>query len=301
MKPNLFTIFNFLPLVVAAAGLSGLAPAQDTEIDIQARERSIPVLEQRIADRETQIGELAGDILKFHQRLDGKLGRMVERLASIKDSAKSGYRVGKVKMEVIDGLKETVEAFVGRRASLERELQNEKSGLPRESVEAEIDHFDAHVDQHIEQMLELSKSFTRDQNVEKYESVGGAGYYDNGLGWYEESVEISDEWRQNRRDRTMDKKQRGEVLGALENSIERCDSRIAGLRGDLKNESLSSFERQVIQSELDAHLSMRRKRGMQKEELLVVEQQLGFHLREGRASIEGAAFSISPVNTELCA
>jgi len=249
-----------------------MAEAQKTPIDLESRKATIPVIEERIAERDAQILEIANDIMKVHQRLDDKLSRLVKRLSGIKDSAKSGYRVSKLKMEAIATLQETVETFQARRAALARELKVGRTGIPKNLVADEIEHFDAHIEMHIKQMLELSKSFTQDENVEKYKSIGGSGYYDGGVGWYEESVEISDEWRQNRRDRTMDKKQREEVLGALRKSVARCESRVGALKSDLKDSKLSEIDRGVLKEELDVHVAMLETRKQQIEELLVVDR-----------------------------
>ncbi|MEP2775409.1 MAG: hypothetical protein ABJQ29_01620 [Luteolibacter sp.] len=260
-------------LTIAFAGaLTSASFSQEKEIDLEARKASIPIVEARVKERYKRIEEIGSDIVRLHGRIDDQLGRMVERLSAIRDSAKSGYRVSKAKMELMAGLEGAVEAFRKQRSAVELGLRTGKSGVPREIAGEEIGHLDSHVEKHIAQMLEISKSFTQDENVEKYEEAGGGGYYDYGTGWYEDSLGISDEWRQNRRDQTMDKKQKAEVFDALDNSIERCEQLVAARREDLKKESLSSFEREVIQSELDAHLSMLRKREMQKDELVIVDE-----------------------------
>ena len=263
-------------LTIAFAGaLTSASFSQEKEIDLEARKASIPIVEARVKERYARIEEIGNDIVRLHERIDGQLGSMVERLAAIRDSAKSGYRVSKVKMELMAGLEGAVEAFRKQRSAVELGLRTGKSGVPREIAGEEIGHLDSHVEKHIAQMLEISKSFTQDENVEKYEEAGGGGYYDYGTGWYEDSLGISDEWRQNRRDQTMDKKQKAEVFDALDNSIERCEQLVAARGEDLKNESLSSFEREVLQSELDAHRSMLGKRKMQKNELVIVDDPTG--------------------------
>jgi len=259
-----------LILALSLASL-GAEETQDKTIDLEARKATLPVIEKRIVEREAQVVEIANDILELHKRLDGKLEGMVERLSSIKDSARSGTRVSKLKMEALEQLQKTVETFRKNRAALVAELRSGKSGLSPETVDAEVDHLDSHVEKHIAQMLKLSKSFTQDENVQKYETVGGGGYYDSGYDWYEGSVEISDEWKQNRRDRIMDKKQREEVVGTLNESIEHCERRVGALRDDLKDGKLSDVEREIIQQELDSHLGMLKTRREQVDGLLVVE------------------------------
>lgn len=257
-------------IMAIAGGSTWPSVAQEEKIDLEARKRSIPIIEERISQRNAQIAEIGSEILQLHKRMDEKLGRMVDRLAAVKDSVKSAHSVGRVKMEIIEGLQKAVEAFQARRLALERGLLEGKSGIPKEVIKNEIGHFDHHVEMHIEQMLKISKSFTQDENVKRYESRIEGGSYASG--WSRPLIKVSDKWRQNQKDRTMDKKQREEVITALKKSIAGCESRIKDLRGDLEDKSLSESDKEVIQSDLDSHLSMLQTRQAQVEDLLVVEK-----------------------------
>ncbi|MHB1083082.1 MAG: hypothetical protein ACYC67_27060 [Prosthecobacter sp.] len=257
-----------LTLTMAIAGaLLGASMAQESEIDLEARKRTIPIIEGRIKERTAQIAEIGNDILQLHKRVDERLGRMVGHLAAVKDSVQSGFNVGNVKIEMIKGLEKAIEDFQTRRLALERGLREGKSGIPPSIIEHEIHHFDEHVEMHIEQMLELSKSFTKDKDVQRYVSVTGSN-----SGGYWDGIETNDEWRQNLKDRSTDKKQRAEVKAALEKSIVRCESLISGLRHDLENKNLSVIEQGVLKSELDTHLTMLNRRRSQVDELLVAEE-----------------------------
>lgn len=244
--------------------------AQEEKVDLDARKQSIPIIEERISQRNAQIAEIGSEILQLHKRMDEKLGRMVDRLAAVKDSVKSSHSVGRVKMEIIEGLKKAVEVFQARRLALERGLLEGKTGIPREVIKNEIGHFDHHVEMHIDQMLKLSKSFTQDENVKRYESRVEGGSHASG--WSRPLIKVSDTWRQNQKDRAMDKKQREEVITALKKSIFGCESRIKDLRKTLEDKSLSEIDRGVIQSDLDSHLSMLQTRQAQVDDLLVVEK-----------------------------
>ena len=238
--------------------------------DLEARKASIPVLENHIRERESQRTELANDVLGLHARIDAKLNRTVQRFTGIKDSAKSGYRISKAKLELIDGLQKAVEAYQSRRNDVFQKIRRADSPIPKKVRIGEVEHFDHHIEQHIEQMLKISKSFTQDEDVEKYELDSGGGTYDGFWGW--ESSRISDEYRQNRRDRIMDGKQRDEVTKALKNSANRCESLISGLREELKSKKLPAADRELIQDELKKHSAMRENRQQQLEDLLVIRQ-----------------------------
>lgn len=161
-------------MVLAIASL-GAEESTGEAIDLKARKASLPIIEKRIVEREAQVVEIANDMLRLHQRLDKNLDGIVEKLSGIKDSARSGYRVGKLKMEMIEQLQKTVDTFRSQRAALVTELQTGKSQLSPETINVEVVHLDSHVEMHIAQMLKLSKSFTQDENVQKYETVGGGG------------------------------------------------------------------------------------------------------------------------------
>lgn len=239
-------------------------------IDIEARKASIAPLERRIKDREAQIAEHSNDLLRIHARVGGKLDRAVQRLTSIKDSAKSGFRVSAAKLELMKGLQSSVERFQRERRKAFQDIKDMDSARQKKIHQGELDHFDKHIEKHIDQILLLSKSFTQDENVKKYEQDSGGGYYDGY--WYQESVRISDEYRQNRRDRIMDKKQKTAVTAALTKSKERCHSLITTLQQNLNQKSTTAEDRKLIEDELARHQRMLYTRQQQLDELLLVNK-----------------------------
>lgn len=264
---------NFtLPLLLTSLFM-GVAAGQDKKIDLEARERSVEVLESRIEDQNRRVSALGKEIMALHQGLGAKFKRLVDRLSAITDSPRSGYRVGKTKQEVIADLKTTAESFITKRDSLERSLNMDDSparGVV--AVQEEIDHFNAEADRQLAQMVELSKSFARDKTVEKYNEVGGSGSDYGGYGWYEDTIEISDEWRQNRRDRSMNNQQREVVMGVLDRAIERCTANIRRAEVLLDSPDLSELERQILTAERDSHKSMLERRKRDKDQMLDYEQ-----------------------------
>jgi len=263
---------NTITLAMLAISVS-IGWAKEPAIDIEARMDSIPIIEDNIEAREAQMTEIANDIIRLHRRLDSKLESLVNQLTRIKDSTRSGYRVSKLKMDAIGGLRQSVQTYQRKRAEMIVAIREGRSGIPKEILEREAEHFDEHIEKHIEQMLNISKSFTQDAKVKKYESIEGGGYdYGYGYGWDADVVQISDEWKQNRRDRTMTRKQRKEVIDAFDRSIRRCEQLIARMRDDLKDQSLSKTDRALMRSELNRHLAMFDKRNHQRSQLLLVEQ-----------------------------
>lgn len=255
---------NTILLAVAVATV-GTCFAQEAKVDLEAQKRITNVLEMRLNVRNTQIRTLRDDILKLHKEMDESVNQMVDRVATLKDSVGSAKRVGNLKIEMIQGLEESIETFRGKRMALSQKLQEGNSSISKETIKGEITHFDEHMEMHLDQMLKLSKSFTQSEDVKKYASYSG-----DGGGWYGDAIEISDEWQQNRRDWYSNKNQRKIVNAALEKSIDRCNLRIRGLQANLEEKNLSEIDRKLIQSELDTHLSMLAMRQSEVKELLVV-------------------------------
>ncbi|GAA5483976.1 hypothetical protein [Haloferula sargassicola] len=265
MKTIITTIIS-LPLLLP------LISAEEESADMRERERIVELMEARVEAGDQRIVELANEIQTIHHRLNAKLERLVGKLARLEDSPDSGFRLGKAKIEVIEGLEAAVEEFVAQRRTLEQKLRAGTEERAVGDVQMEIDHLDAEVVKHLDQVVKLSLSFARDEHVKKYESVGGSGYYTGGYGWFEETVQISDEWRQNRHNRTMDREQREQVTGILDRAIARCEASIRRAETALENDNMSSEERQILQTEIDAHRSMLDKRKAQKDELLFEPQ-----------------------------
>lgn len=258
--------------VAALVGMMGLASGEETgeeQIDLAARQRSIPILESHIKEREERLAEIVTDMKRLDDRVETRIDRIVTKLASVKDSEKSGYRMSQVKMRAIEGLKNTIQTYQTKRAALVTEAREGRYGIPLEVLEGDAKVFNTRIEKRVAQILEISKSFTQDQDVEKYRKVAGGGR--TWGGWHEDLEEISPEYRQNRRDRTMDAKQSKEVLGALKKAIERHETRISDLKLFLER-TMSSTDRALLEAELKHTEEMLAVRKEQYREMLEVGQ-----------------------------
>ncbi|GAA5494841.1 hypothetical protein SAMN02745181_2879 [Rubritalea squalenifaciens DSM 18772] len=238
------------PFVIVVSFCSPFAFGQDEQaIDMEARRKSIPALEKRIDERSERLKVLAADIIRLDKRVESQIDQIVNKLASIKDSQSSGRKVSQLKMQAMEGLGKSAQRLQSRRSEVLRELK--KTGS--EGLKEEIDTLDKLTETRVEQIVKISNSFTQDEDVKKYESDGGYEYYSGGSFWYVENERISEEWKQNRRDKSMDKKQRDAMEGALKKSITRYESLIAGMKDKLENRDLSPEDKELIQSELQRH------------------------------------------------
>ena len=259
-----------LALTACLIGAATAQQADDHPINLEERKASIPILEEHLKEREARLADIASDIIRIDQRLEGNVDKIVKKLASISDSEKSGYRVSQVKMDAMKGLARSIQNYQSKRATLIQEVREGRSGIPDEVLESDAAKFDERIEKRVNQILDLSKSFTQDQDVEKYQKVSGGGYSWNG--WNEDLYEISDDYRQNRRDRTSDKKQNTEVMEALKKSIERHESLIAGMKDSLANRTMSKSDRTLMELELKRNEEILATRKDQFREMIEVGQ-----------------------------
>lgn len=239
-------------LVCVVACSSPWAFAQEKQaVDIEARRQSIPVIEERIKERTERLTALASDIVRLDKRVESQIDQIVNKLASIKDSQATGRKISKLKMDAMEGLAKSAQRIQTQRAAVMRDLK----ATGDEGLKEEIDTFNQLAEKRVEQIIKISNSFTQDADVKKYESDEGYEEYRSisGETWYIENERISDEWKQNRRDRSMDKKQRDAVEAALKKSITRYESLVAGMENQLKNQNLSDTEKELVEDELQSH------------------------------------------------
>ncbi|MFD2160133.1 hypothetical protein ACFSW8_14605 [Rubritalea tangerina] len=271
MKPLPIAITT-LSLTMGAISAQTEAPAKEKEVPMTLEERkaSIPSLENHISERRGRLEEISVDVLRLDDRLEKKVDNIVNKLASLKDSESSRRRVSQIKMAAMEGLVKDAKEYQSKRAELIRELQKKKPSQPKDMVEGDVQIVDDRVEKRVEQVLLLSKSFSQERDVKKYTN-GGGGYYGWGGGW-NSNERVSEEWRQNNRDKSMNKKQRDAVKAALEKSITRYESLANGVEQKLKSKEISAEYRELLMSEQAHYNRVLENRKRQLADFVLVEQ-----------------------------
>jgi len=226
--------------------LAGLATAQDAEpIDLEARRQSVVTIKQHITMREERLAEVAADIRTRGEATDKKIGRIVDMLAGMKDSQSSKRRISDLKGEAIAGLKKMLEVYKRERNGIATKLRGDKS-QPVEALLKDMENIDKLGEKRAAQIVELVKSMPGGEDISKYETDSTSDY--NGVVY--ENSRISEEWRQNRRDRVESEKQRRDAQDALKKSIEDLERRQATLKTQLAGGKLNDTEKQLYEQEL---------------------------------------------------
>ncbi|MGC4014051.1 MAG: hypothetical protein QM755_05960 [Luteolibacter sp.] len=219
-----------LVLLVATTRAEDTPKADAPVMDMEARKASVVTLRRHVAQREERLGEISGEILSLDKRLETKIDGIVKMLSELKDSNDSKTKVARTKQDAIASLKRTIDAYVAKRADIREEMKTTTSSSDRDALAADAKRFDSRISKRIDQIAEITKSMTQHEDVKKYESTGGGGYW-NGV--YYDDTRISEEWKQNRRDARLSDSQRKDLTDALRDSIEDLKQQESGLKTKL--------------------------------------------------------------------
>ena len=229
---------------------AGLAVAQEPQQpDLEARRQSVVTLKQHLAMREKRLAEVAAEIRERGAATDKKIGELVDMLAGLKDSQASKRRISEVKGEAIAGLERMLQVYKDERRNIVRKLRSDGS-TPAEALKKDMEAIDALGEKRVAQIVELVKSMPGGQDIAKYETDGSYEY--NGVAY--ENSRVSEEWRQNRRDKVESEKQRREVQQALEKAIAELGRRQDTLKAGLAGGKLTAPETELFEQEL-GHVS----------------------------------------------
>lgn len=266
---------------VVMAGMVSPMFGQDTPtsvIDYEARVKSVVVLKDYVAQREQRFGALRADLKNLDARVEERVDYLVKTLAGLKDSKESRIKVATLKGEVIDGLSRSIAIYRQKRMAVLERMRNERT-VPDSELAADIDRFDQRIGKRIGQITELAKSLDGYREVPKYERTGS--YVD---GWYDETVRISDEYKQNRRESSKTGKERDGLMDDLNKAIKNQEDRRRTIADSLAGQKLAATDRTIKEQELgrvDALLDNLRQR---RRELAIPERMAKQELGKDEAS-----------------
>jgi hypothetical protein len=144
------------------------------------------------------------------------------------------------------GLKRTIEYYNQHRDAIREQLRTGKSALPKETLEKDLAILDGRVDKRVKQIAEIAKSFPDPQELEKYVTTSVAGWN----GWTYANEEISEAWKQNRRDSRHTGSAREGFTKAMNDAIEHLRQRNAYLAGKVQSPNVPEAEKDYYRTEI---------------------------------------------------
>lgn len=252
---------------ICCATVVGAVAESEVPMTMEEREASVVRLEERIAERRARLNEISLDALRLDDRLESKVDAIVNKLASLKDSQSSKRRISQIKMQAMESLVNDAKNYQQNRAALIRELRKNDPSQPADLVKKDVALLDDRLEKRVAQVLKLSASFTQEKDVEKYKGNGRgnrAYSYHGWDGWYS-NERVDEKWRQNRRDKSMNKRQRDAVHEGLKKSLEEYERKLATVNRQLDSKTISAEYKALLESE-KKHLE---------EVIAIREKQLG--------------------------
>ncbi len=227
-------------------GTGSILAAETPDIDMAAREASVVTLQKHVDQREKRLAEVNAEIRGRGQATNAKIEELVKMLSDLKDSQDSKRRISQVKAEAVAGLKRMIGIYQSERSKISEQLQRNHPASA-EALKADTKIIDDLVEKRAADIVELVKSMPGGEDVAKYERDSET-YYD---GVYYENSRITEEWRQNRRDKVQSEKLRRETQQALAKAIEDLKRRQGALKGAVSESGISAAEREIQQEELN--------------------------------------------------
>jgi len=239
--------FGLKGAILGLAISSSLPLYSQQEIDIDARRKSIVTLEQHIAQKNERLEDLASDIRSLDGRVEEGLEEIVLKLSEVSDSDSSRVQVSQMKGEFVGLLRKSIDFYGRHRDQIKEQLRTGSNAIPKETLESDLAIFNERIEKRVEQIKKIAESFTEPKDLEKYEVTSTSSW-----GWRSNEVEeISDAWRQNRRDSQQTDSMRGQMMKGLEESVDHLTQRNAYLSEKLKTDRISESERMLYQSDLE--------------------------------------------------
>lgn len=244
MKLIAFTWF-----IVASLAIAQTPPAGELDADRQAAN----ALTLHLAIREARLAEVTSEIMERSKKMDTRIGDLVTLLTNVRDSQSSRRVVSQVTGEAIGNLKSMIEIYQRERRTIAERLRTDRSA-PADALNSDVDTIDALIERRKNDIIALARSIPGNENLPRIEQ-GSWGYSSFHGGWFDNS-RVSDDWRQNRRDRVQSTIQLREVQRALEESLGDLRQRQRRLVTALGNTNLTAPQREIQQQELERVLVM---------------------------------------------
>lgn len=237
-----------LSLAVSAL-VSVTASSHAEEMTMEARRQSVTNLEQHLDQRGLRLGSIAEDINSLDGRVETGIEKIVTMVSTIGDSEDSKLRIAQLKGDIVTRLRKSIEFYDRQRNTLKEELRKENTPIPRETLTSDLNIFNERIEKRVEQIKTIAASFPAPEDLEKYVVTDTHSW-----GWRTyQNEEISEAWKQERRDSKQTDSMQKQLLTGLEESIEHLNKRNGFLSGKLKGTNISATERELYQSDLEGN------------------------------------------------
>ena len=230
-------IFSFLILTAAVALHAGAA-------ETYTREHMVEMVEQQ----EANVEKLTNEFFTLNEELERQLKTVVTTIASLEDSRDSKTRVTRMKQDLIDQLRTSIQTlnrqYAHNKATIDR-MSPEAQGDAPEGLAAEI--LKEKMKERVDLVMTLANSLESHKDVQKYDYYFDTnGYYNNrNNNQVKVSKRKSDEFKQNRDQTWQTKQGRKDLLTGIEEAEFKLTQKRNHLIAEQKRLNSSEFQTDI--------------------------------------------------------
>ncbi len=179
--------------------------------------------EAALTAREQRADLLLDELKALDARIEGRIEVIVGSLRRIGDSKDSRTKVARMKIQTIEGLKNSISYYQTKRAALQEELRKPTLRLTDEQKRKGVATFDSRIEKRVAQILAVQKSLPAHQDYEKHKATGNSD-------WRGTIYEDNEDHEQNRRVTGYTNSATTKIVKELGGSITRLEQQSRALK-----------------------------------------------------------------------
>lgn len=211
---------------VAAAGILFTAALPGWAAPPPAAKADAGQLKFALAASQRRVDLLRDEIRRIDDRIESRLGVIIDTLTAVGDSPESGTKVARMKEETGQRLRKTIDYYAQKRAALQEELRQPRLRLTDEEKHKLIALFDARIEKRTRQILALHQSMPSAASPGRPAAVDARGR--DRAGGERSKVE-----EQRQRMASHSNTQRDAIIKELDRSIDRLERQNRDLQARL--------------------------------------------------------------------
>ena len=158
-----------IAMLIASVATPSLTQDQSAPLTAEKVREYIRVYEGELARRVQREESLTRQILEIDQDIEQRISSILKTLTSVRDSADSKTRVMFTKTKAIDALRKSIDYYVRERGKRSRDLASPYPRVAQEDAQGDVKVLNQRIDKRIEQIVELTKSFSQQEELAQYE------------------------------------------------------------------------------------------------------------------------------------
>jgi len=190
-----------------------------------SREEMVQILEQQ----EQRVDGLVDEFYTLNEEFESKVQRVIDTLAGLEDSRDTKTRVSRLKSQVLDELKTSINRLQKERGANAAQLARLPSNRVEDASQTRANQYlDEVISKRVDQVLQMSQSLYQSKSVEKYDYVVRQRYRNN----VKVEKRRTEEYKQNRKQSINSDQDRLDLIKDIEAAMHRIEQEINHIKAE---------------------------------------------------------------------